>query len=249
MRGCDSDEGQYNAMATGKYLIINADDFGQTEGISRGILEAHQRGIVTSTSMMVRFESAKAAAQAAAAHPRLSIGLHLDLGEWAYRGGQWEPVYEVVPVGDAAAIELECRRQLERFQELMGRNPTHVDTHQHVHRRDPTRSIVVRIARELKVPLRHENRAVWYCGFFWGQHMDGGPKPEGISVDWMVSMLRSLPTGFTEFGCHPGYGCGLNSSYRMEREVELAALCDARVREAVEEHGIELRSYAEVPAW
>ncbi|PYR01516.1 MAG: hypothetical protein DMF97_07400, partial [Acidobacteria bacterium] len=34
-----------------KYLIVNADDFGASSGINRGILEAHQRGILTSTSL------------------------------------------------------------------------------------------------------------------------------------------------------------------------------------------------------
>src|SRR5436190_23980393 len=62
-------------------VIVNADDFGQSAGINRGIIEAHERGIVTSASLMVRWPAAPAAAAYACAHRGLSVGLHVDLGE------------------------------------------------------------------------------------------------------------------------------------------------------------------------
>ena len=43
-----------------RHLIVNADDFGQSAGINRGIIEAHEHGIVTSTSLMVRWPAAGA---------------------------------------------------------------------------------------------------------------------------------------------------------------------------------------------
>ena len=67
------------------YLIVNADDFGQSPGVNRGVIAAHERGVVTSTSLMVRWPSAAAAAAYAREHPALSVGLHVDLGEWACR--------------------------------------------------------------------------------------------------------------------------------------------------------------------
>ena len=45
-----------------KYLIVNADDFGASRGINRGILEAHQRGILSSTSLMVNRAASEEAA-------------------------------------------------------------------------------------------------------------------------------------------------------------------------------------------
>jgi predicted glycoside hydrolase/deacetylase ChbG (UPF0249 family) len=69
-------------MSAAKYLIVNADDFGQSPGINRGIIEAHEQGIVTSASLMTRWLAAGEAALYAKQFPKLSVGLHLDLGEW-----------------------------------------------------------------------------------------------------------------------------------------------------------------------
>ena len=74
--------------AHARRLIVNADDFGQTAGINEGIIQCSERGIVTSASLMVRWPSARAATEYARAAPALSVGLHIDLGEWAYRNGE-----------------------------------------------------------------------------------------------------------------------------------------------------------------
>ena len=70
-------------------VVVNADDFGLTEGVNRGILDAHLDGIVTSTTTMVRQPAAADAAARAREAPRLGIGLHVDLGEWAFADGEW----------------------------------------------------------------------------------------------------------------------------------------------------------------
>lgn len=76
-------------MNGSKVLIVNADDFGQSPDINRGVIEAHEKGIVTSASLMVRWPAAAEAVDYVAAHPELSLGLHLDLAEWAYQEEQW----------------------------------------------------------------------------------------------------------------------------------------------------------------
>src|SRR3954454_12076531 len=90
--------------STTRSLIVNADDFGQSPGINRGVIAAHERGIVTSASLMVRWPSAGEAAAYARDHPELSVGLHVDFGEWAYRNETWVPVYQVVETDDGAAV-------------------------------------------------------------------------------------------------------------------------------------------------
>jgi predicted glycoside hydrolase/deacetylase ChbG (UPF0249 family) len=228
-------------------LVVNADDFGISEGVNRGIAEAHERGVVTSASLMVLRETAAAAAAYAGRRPALSVGLHLDLGEWVYDGGEWRTTYARVPLDDRDAVTAEIERQLTRFRELMGRDPTHVDSHQHVHREQPAASVVRRLGQQLGIPVRHFSR-LRYCGDFYGQAAQGEPYPEGIGVERLIAVLRALPSGATELACHPGYPDGLRSPYAAEREAEVRALCDLRVRAALDHGDVALHSFADLPA-
>jgi chitin disaccharide deacetylase len=230
-------------MPDKKYLIVNADDFGQSPGVNQGIIKGYEEGIVTSTSLMVRWPAAAAAAAYALAHPALSVGLHLDLSEWAYRDGAWAPLYEVVALDDAAAVAAEVSRQLAAFRRLAGREPTHIDSHQHAHKEEPVRSILAGVARELRVPLRHFSDEIRYYGGFYGQMDQGLPYPEGITVTALIAILASLPSGITELGCHPAEGNDLDTMYGAERNVELKTLCDPRVRAALLADDMQLLSF------
>lgn len=231
-------------IATGKrYLIVNADDFGRSPGVNWGVIEAHEHGIVTSASLMVRWPAAADAAAYGARHPELSLGLHLDLGTWRYRANRWVPIYEVVPTDDAGAIRRELAAQLAAFRRLTGRDPSHIDSHQHVHQRQPTQSVMIEIAEKLRLPLRHFSREVHYRGNFYGQTAEGSPLPDQITVDALIRMLSSLPTGVTELGCHPGFATDIDTMYRDERAVEVKVLCDRRIRTAMDHFGVELCSF------
>jgi predicted glycoside hydrolase/deacetylase ChbG (UPF0249 family) len=228
-----------------RLLIVNADDLGLSPGVNAGILEAHERGIVTSASLMVRAAAAVAAVVFARDHSRLAIGLHLDVAEWQYEDGEWRATYERCPPDDAAAAEAECRAQLDAFRELTGRDPTHLDSHQHTHMSDPVAAAAAALAAELEVPLRA--RGIRYEGGFYGQTGKGEPYPAGIAPEHLVELIEALPPGPTELGCHPGIGGDARSSYESERELEVRALCDSRVRAAIERGAIELRSFAQLP--
>ena len=223
-------------------LIVNADDFGQSPGVNRGVARAHEHGVVTSASLMVRFPSATEAAAYASEHPELSVGLHVDLGEWAFRDGDWVSVYRVVDVADPYAVASEVATQIETFRHLLDRQPTHLDSHQHVHRTEPTASVLARAAVELGVPLREACGGVRYCGSFYGQLADGTPYPEGISVETLLWIIHSLEEGTTEVGCHPGEG-DLETMYNTERALEVGVLCDPRVRAAIDAAGVHLASF------
>ncbi len=226
-----------------KYLIVNADDFGLSPGTNRGIIEAHEKGIVTSTSLMVRWPAAIEAAAYARGHSRLGVGLHIDLGEWIFRNS-WEVLYEVAPVDDPSAVRDELDRQLRAFRSLMGRDPSHLDSHQHVHRKEPVRSLVAKAARELSIPVRHFSPRIKYCGDFYGQTTEGSPLPEAITAEKLSAILREIPEGTTELCCHPGDGSGLNTMYASERALELKSLCDPSIRQEIQSLGITLVSFA-----
>jgi chitin disaccharide deacetylase len=234
-------------MSNRKRLIVNADDFGLSAGVNQGIWEAHERGIVTSTSCMVRGPAVADAAEYGSSHPSLSIGLHIDLGEWKYADETWRPLYEVVPLNDRKAIEDEVARQLEAFRRWFGREPTHLDSHQHVHLREPVRSVLVAMAGQLEIPLRHVSPGIRYCGEFYGQTTEGLPLADALSVSGILRILGGLRVGITELACHPAAFNDLAATmYSYERVSEFEVLCDSQVHQSLRALGIELCSFADL---
>ncbi len=192
---------------------------------------------------MVRWPAAVEAAIYAREHPELSLGLHFEVGEWAYRCDTWVPLYSVVPADDAKAVRDEISRQLAAFREIVGKNPSHIDSHQHVHLREPIRSLLGQTASELDVPLRNCAARIRYCGEFYGQIAEGAPIPGRITVDGLLKILAALPGGITELGCHPDYPDELDTMYRHERAEELKVLCDSKTRAAIDAMGFALSSF------
>jgi chitin disaccharide deacetylase len=233
-------------MTINRYLIVNADDFGQSSGVNAGIIWAHEQGIVTSASLMTRWPTAVEAAEYGRSAQDFSLGLHVDLGEWSYQDDAWVSLYEVVPTTDRNAVADEIMRQLDVFRQLMRHDPTHLDSHQHVHHHEPVRSILVALAHDLNVPLRHYTPGVRYCGDFYGQTAKGMPFTEAIGVPQLVELLIALPPGITELACHPGYPDNITSMYRDERHIEVRTLCHPQVRATIADTQIQLRSFAAI---
>jgi predicted glycoside hydrolase/deacetylase ChbG (UPF0249 family) len=227
-------------------IIVNGDDFGRSAGINAGILECHDNGILTSASLMTLWPASAAAAAAVRTRPRLAVGLHVDLGEWIYTNGSWAPTYERVPLDDEHAVRAEVERQLRTFRRLLEREPTHLDSHQHVHRSAPVKAVLTEVAAGLAIPLRHFCPSIRYCGDFFGQSNTGERHHEALSVAALTGILGALPAGTTELACHPGYAHDLATTYRDERELEIRTLCDPRVRTAITANALDLGSFADI---
>lgn len=132
-----------------RVLIVNADDFGLSKGQNYGIVEAYRNGVVTSTTALVNGEAIDHAAQLSHGLPALGVGMHFVLtlgkpvsempgltrdgllGKWI-----WQMAEEDTLPLDEIAHELAC--QYQRFIELFGREPTHLDSHHHVHMFSPS---------------------------------------------------------------------------------------------------------------
>jgi predicted glycoside hydrolase/deacetylase ChbG (UPF0249 family) len=228
-----------------KILIVNADDFGLSPGVNRGIIECVEHGIVTSASLMVRWPAAPEAAAYAKQNRAISLGLHVDLGEWVLRDGGWQQLYHVVDSNDPIAVAAEIRDQVDKFFSLVGIPPSHLDSHQHIHREEPTRSLMLELARELGVPLREFTPTLRYFGGFYGQGADGESLPDLLTIANLQNILNSLRSGMTELGCHPGYGDDLASPYRQERATEVRVLCAPAARAAVASAGFRPGNFAE----
>jgi predicted glycoside hydrolase/deacetylase ChbG (UPF0249 family) len=217
-----------------KLLVVNADDLGYDPEIDRGILEAHARGIVTSATAMVETPFAPAALRVA---PRsLGIGLHAVID----------------PSRGRAAAEAALRVQLARFEALRGDAPTHLDSHKHVHAHPQMLPAFAAIAAERDLPVRAIDAAmraalrasgIATADEFLG---DAARRPAWTGAG-LVAALAAVGEGVTELMAHPGHAPShTRTSFGVEREAELDALCLPLVRETIERAGIRLCSYAEV---
>jgi chitin disaccharide deacetylase len=210
-------------------LIVNADDFGLAAGVNEGIIEAHVSGILTSASLMVDRLAAADAARLAREHPALSVGLHYV-----------EDGPEIDEPGHAART---FAAQLARFRELTGADPTHVDSHHHVHM--SRMSTFLPLVAPLGVPLRGDG-SVPYLGEFYAQPQRGTVELERVRTPFLLELLsgNDITAEFIELGCHPARVTDdLHSSYSSEREVELATLTEPDLRTRIEELGLTLASY------
>jgi chitin disaccharide deacetylase len=216
-----------------KRLIVNGDDFGASSGVNRGIIEAHERGILTSASLMVDLPGAEEAAELAQNRPELSVGLHVVLTR--------EDGERTVPPGGAGE---EIERQFERFCALRGRPPTHLDSHHNIHFEPEYEPVFLDAARRHSRPLRGYSDAR-YIRHFYGQWGDGSTHLELISVEGLIHVFKTeVGEGFNEIGCHPGYiDPGFKSSYSTEREAELRTLCAPAARAAAEQMAIRLVNF------
>ncbi len=219
-----------------KFLIVNADDFGAATGVNRGILECHTHGIVTSTSLMVTGRAVDEAVSMSHDHPALSIGLHWDV--W----GEDEREFDL---GDLPRVRDEFRRQLDEFYRLLGRAPTHVDSHRHAHREAIVMPLFRELVAPLGVPLRDDGR-VRFVGGFYAQWEWKVTNLDYVGVPFLQRLLREeVPEGWTEISCHPGYRSpDYAAVYLTERESEVQTLTDPRIRHTVQELDIHLVNYA-----
>jgi chitin disaccharide deacetylase len=133
-------------------LIINADDFGLTRGVNRAIVEAHERGVVTSTTLMANALAFDQAAELAKSDSRWSVGCHLVLidGEPLIDPGRIPCLVSMkngqsfrsslagfaarafIGQMDSDQIEAEATAQIRKLQ-THGISVSHCDTHKHTH--------------------------------------------------------------------------------------------------------------------
>ena len=249
-------------MKPARTLIVNADDFGLTSGVSRGILEAHRAGIVTSTTVIVSRPIDSALIDELLASG-LGVGLHLNLtlgppvsdprrvpslvsaGQTFVRDPR-----EAASRANTDEARIELGNQIDVFRRLFGRFPTHLDTHHHVGCHQPILDLVLDFAAAIKVPVRSQNDLVRTAArrrklrtpdHFVG---DAGAEPYW-TAERALDQLASLPAGVTEAMAHPGhYDEDLaESRYGKQRDVELAGLTDPRVREMIQREGIRLAHF------
>lgn len=248
-------------------LIVNADDFGLSKGQNYGIVEACRHGVVTSTTAMVNGEAIDHAAALSRDLPDLGVGMHfvLTLGMplTAMPGltrdgllGKW--IWEMAEQGtlplEEIARELDC--QFNRFVDLFGREPTHIDSHHHVHMIPAIFPLVAEFARRKGVALRVD-RQVDMPGETGG---DLPPTTDGfssafygdeISEALFLSVLdRSVQQGerSLEVMAHPAFidNTIRKSAYCWPRLMEMEVLTSTSLKYAIAERGYRLGTFRDL---
>jgi predicted glycoside hydrolase/deacetylase ChbG (UPF0249 family) len=243
-------------------LIVNADDFGLTPGVSAGILAAHRHGIVTSTTVLVNREI-PADVIARARDAGLGLGLHvnLTLGRPLTRGTSLvdasgafvRDARRAAARAKASEVEREIEAQIERFERLVKQRPTHLDSHHHVGLHAPVREILLSAARALAVPVRSQDGGARArargAGLRTPDHFFGESGPGAYwSLACALRHLRTLPPGTSEWMTHPGW-CDPELSYSRygrQREIEMIGLGSPAARAAALALGITLCDFRAV---
>ena len=249
-------------MSTARTLIVNADDFGLTRGVSRGILEAGSRGIVTSTTAIVNRPVDPDLVEQLLASG-FGVGLHLNLTLGAPvsdprrvpslvdgEGRFVRDPREAAARANRDEARIELGTQIDAFRARFGRFPTHLDSHHHVGCHEPILELVLDFARAIHAPVRSQDDRIRAAArrlkLRTPDHFVGEAGPEPYwSAERVLGEIEALPAGVTEFMAHPGYFDGelAYSRYGIQRETELAGLTDPRARDLIARRGIRLAHF------
>lgn len=252
----------------GRTLIVNADDLGRSPAVDEGIFEAHREGIVTSATLMVGFATDQTGRRLRDV-PDLGVGLHVTLTGTT----PTLPAEQLPSLVDAegrlprnrpqlrelnlhrAEVLAEMRHQLERFHDLTGREPTHLDGHHHCLRVPVVLDAFVELALEHRLPVRRASpevaRRLGESGIpttdAFIEHFYG----DDVRPEVLREILVSLPDGVSEVMCHPGRVDDFlrsGSTYTDERELELQLLTDPELPGILAQHGIRLSHFGNLCA-
>jgi len=239
-----------------KKLIVNADDFGRSAAINQGIIEGHQKGIITSASLMTTREGFDEAIRLARQNPRLGIGLHLDLDEFfEVEHGVGRLIRYKDSSLPLSAIVDSTETQLKAILNT-GLPIKHVDGHHHSHLRPELFATIAALVAKYKIPVIR-----YFKGFYEGLY-------PGVPMSWVLDLTQrfnlktvdaffagwepvesSLP-GYSYFApeqpfataelmVHPGKG-------EVWREKELAHCTSAQTRTLLEKNHIELINFSQL---
>lgn len=240
-------------------LIVNADDFGMTQANTIGILVGHSQGIITSTTCMMNMPYAEFALKQAKKFPQLGVGVHLVLtvgrplveGAQSYTDQNGDFIRpkdypDGKPHANQDELYREWKTQIDKFIEIAGHKPTHIDSHHHVHLLPWHLDVTKRLALEYDLPIRQREQVLDtypYIPVYDQMYNDDA------NYQYFTQILSSYH-GPLEFMCHPAY---LDqrlydmSSYNLPRIKELELLTSPEIKTFIQENHIKLINFSDLP--
>lgn len=245
-------------------VIINADDFGLTDGVSRGIVRAIHEGVVTSTTAMACVPGAAERLRHWAPQIRQRIGAHLQLTTGrplshpsliptlCRPDGTFHLSKNSLIEASVSEILIEWQAQYQFLLDA-GIQPTHLDTHHHVHKLSNVFQAFCEFAMRLDIPARavtpSNRNSMQQANIRCPDQMLLGFYGDSLDTQSLLSVVdtSTAPHGsIVEIMCHPGYSCtalAALSKYTYQRDQELQILCSHALKEQFRTIGIILRSY------
>lgn len=240
-----------------KKLIINADDFGMCEGVTKGIIDSHVDGVLTSTTLMVNMPYAAKALEMAKDYPLLGVGIHLVLtcgspmilGAKSFTKSDGTFKKQKEYKGDMSSVDLnelylEWKTQIEHFIRLSGKKPTHIDSHHHVHLNPSLFDTALKLAKEYDLPMRLDKKMdygfenlVFLPAFY----------ADKATMEYIDDNLKD--DGIYELMCHPAYldkFLHTTSSYSIDRIYEMDIIRSNELRNYITENNIVLINYSNI---
>lgn len=245
-------------------FIINADDFGLTDGVTRGIVQAINYGIVSSTTAMACVPGAAERLRRWAPQIPECIGAHLQLTTGrplshpsmiptlCNSDGNFHLTKSALASASVSEILLEWQAQYQFLLDV-GIKPTHIDTHHHVHKLPNVFQAFCEMAMHLAIPARavtpSMRRSLQQACIACPDQISLGFYGDHLTLNSLLALTTNIVThgaSFIEIMCHPGYSCDLLatvSKYTHQRDRELAILCDPLLRENLNQRNIQYSTY------
>lgn len=242
-----------------KKVIINADDFGMCEANTIGILSAHKNGVLTSATCMMNMPYAKLALEQAQKYPEFGVGIHLTLtvGKPLLNEGKSftdeqgffkrpSSYPDKQPHADKEELYNEWKAQLEKFIEIAGKKPTHIDSHHHVHMLPWHIDVAVRLAKEYDIPMRQRDKV---SDIYEYVKVDERFYKDGVNVETFKEICLDNTNEIVELMTHVGF---LDqqlydmSSYNIPRIKELQIIQSEEIKQFIKDNHIELIHFGHI---
>lgn len=224
-------------------LIINADDFGFSESINRGIIESYKQGLISSTTLMMNMPGTKNAIELYKENEGLGLGVHLNLtkgkpltggtktltkekGEFHYIQDEQKLTFL-----DQEEAYKELKAQIESFI-AFGIKPSHLDNHHYIHKFKNIREVIHRLALEYRLPIRISDEAhreeARALGIKTTDYIIDSFYGEIATAEELLRSISNLRQDATvEIVSHPGFmdeDTMKETSYNIGREKEILEL-------------------------
>lgn len=251
-------------------VIFNSDDFGYSYGVNYGIVDAYQRGILTSTTLMANMPGFEHAVRLKKELPDLGVGVHLTLTcgkpllnnvHTLTENGSFKPLsfYQQPFQIDLQQLYQEWNAQIQKVYRA-GIVPTHLDSHHHTHTFGDNQEVVIALAKKYDLPVRgnFERKAeVRHTNYFEPYfddvgEMDADKRQIDISLEnYLEHLLEKLrQTETTEIMCHTAYidqELMNGSSFVLPRINQVEFLIHSEFAKKIKTDGeIELISYKDL---